>query len=199
MDGLKPESENKFKTMKFFPDKAYRDKVRAEQNLYNTGIVARVLRNESWLKAKYLYYMRYVEWYDLHKSLFVNKIIRGGLTLFLYHFGRQTGLQIGLHSCDFGVKIYHWGWCIVNQNARIGKNVVMYPGVCVGQTSSNAAPIIGDNVFIGLSSKVMGPIRVGNNVIIAPNAVVTKDVPDNAVVAGVPAKVIKMRNIDYKQ
>jgi serine O-acetyltransferase len=53
--------------------------------------------------------------------------------------------------------------------------------------------MIGDNVFIGLSSKVMGHIKIGNNVIIAPNAVVTKDVPDNAVVAGVPAKIIKMR------
>lgn len=69
----------------------------------------------------------------------------------------------------------------------------MYPGVCIGQSSPDGAPMIGDNVFIGLSSKVMGHIKIGNNVIIAPNAVVTKDVPDNAVVAGVPAKIIKMR------
>jgi hypothetical protein len=78
LDGVKPEADNNLKTMKFFPEKAYRDKVRAEQKLYNTGIVARVLRNESWLKARYLYYMRYVEWYDLRKSLVINKIIRGG-------------------------------------------------------------------------------------------------------------------------
>ena len=68
---------------------------------------------------------------------------------------------------------------------------VIYPGVTIGQTSHGKVPVIGDNVFIGLGAKVFGDIKIGNNVIIAPNAIVVKDVPDNAVVGGIPAKVIK--------
>lgn len=81
---------------------------------------------------------------------------------------------------------------IVNGRARIGKNLTIYPGVTVG-ASKSGVPTIGDNVFLGLGSKVFGGITIGNNVIVAPNAVVTKDVPDNCVVAGVPARIIKDR------
>ena len=52
-------------------------------------------------------------------------------------------------------------------------------------------PIIGDNVHISAGARILGPIKIGNNVIIGANAVVVKDVPDNCVVAGSPAKIIK--------
>ena len=52
-------------------------------------------------------------------------------------------------------------------------------------------PVIGDNVHISAGARILGPIRIGNNVIIGANAVVVKDVPDNCIVAGVPAKIIK--------
>lgn len=80
---------------------------------------------------------------------------------------------------------------IVNSKAKIGKNLTIYPGVTVG-ASKSGVPTIGDNVFLGLGSKVFGDVTIGNNVIVAPNAVVVKNVPDNSIVAGVPAKVIKI-------
>ncbi len=49
---------------------------------------------------------------------------------------------------------------------------------------------IGNNVFIGVQAIIMPGVTIGNNVIVAAGAVVTKDVPDNTVVAGIPAKVI---------
>jgi serine O-acetyltransferase len=52
-------------------------------------------------------------------------------------------------------------------------------------------PIIGDNVEICAGARILGLVRIGNNVIIGANAVVVKDVPDNCVVAGVPARIIK--------
>lgn len=107
-------------------------------------------------------------------------------------YGRVVGCQFGLHSIAFGVKIYHWGWMIVNGRARIGRNVTIYPGVTVG-AARTGVPTIGDNVFLGLGCKVFGGITIGNNVVVAPNAVVVKDVPDDCVVAGVPAKIIKKR------
>ena len=54
--------------------------------------------------------------------------------------------------------------------------------------------MIGDNVYIGVGAKVLGNIRIGNNVKIGANAVVIKDVPDNATVVGVPARVVKINN-----
>lgn len=55
------------------------------------------------------------------------------------------------------------------------------------------APTIGDNVVVYAGAKIIGGVHIGNNVIIGANAVVTKDVPDNCVVAGVPARIIKMK------
>lgn len=51
--------------------------------------------------------------------------------------------------------------------------------------------VIGDNVWIGDKATILGGVKIGNNVIIAANAVVTKDIPSNSLVAGVPAKIIK--------
>ena len=59
-----------------------------------------------------------------------------------------------------------------------------------GRGDKKGCPIIGDRVYIGAGAKVIGKVRVGNNVAIGANSVVTKDVPDNAVVGGVPAKII---------
>ena len=67
------------------------------------------------------------------------------------------------------------------------------PGVLIGKID-NKCPIIGHHCFIGAGSKILGGVKIGNNVTIAPNAVVVKDVPDNAVVGGVPAKIIKFRD-----
>lgn len=59
------------------------------------------------------------------------------------------------------------------------------------QLTSKGEIVIGNNVWIGDKAAVLSGVHVGNNVIIAANAVVTKDVPDNCIVAGVPARVIK--------
>ena len=52
---------------------------------------------------------------------------------------------------------------------------------------------MGDNCYLGLNTIILGPITIGDNVTIGANSVVTKDIPDNAVVGGVPAKIIKMK------
>lgn len=54
--------------------------------------------------------------------------------------------------------------------------------------------VIGDNVYISPGVKIVKPVRIGNNVTIGANAVVNKDIPDNCVVAGVPAKIIKIKS-----
>lgn len=71
----------------------------------------------------------------------------------------------------------------------------MRPGVVIGKKLSHntGGAIIGNNVSFGVGSKVIGEVNIGSNVIIGANAVVTKDVPDNCIVAGIPARVIGVR------
>jgi serine O-acetyltransferase len=88
--------------------------------------------------------------------------------------------------------IWHWGPIIINPLVRIGDNCTLYPGVLIGHKYEGAlAPQIGNNVFIGSGAKIIGAITIGSNVTIAPNTVVTKDIPDNCTVGGIPAKIIK--------
>ncbi len=71
----------------------------------------------------------------------------------------------------------------------IGKNCTIYQNVTIGQ-NNNKYPIIGDNVTIYAGAIIFGNIKIGNNVVIGANSVVNCSIPDNCVVAGVPAKII---------
>lgn len=106
----------------------------------------------------------------------------------------KTGFQIPPNVIGPGMTIWHWGTIIINQDTRIGKNVVLNPLVIIGHKNiGEGCPVIGDNCFIGGGARIFGKIRIGNNVTIAPNAVVVKDVPDNTIVGGIPAKVIRKK------
>ena len=74
----------------------------------------------------------------------------------------------------------------------IGDNFSCMQLTTIGKTT-NGNPIIGNNVTIGANVTIIGPINIGNNVIIGAGSVVVKDIPDNCIVAGVPAKIIKYR------
>lgn len=85
---------------------------------------------------------------------------------------------------------------MVHARAVVGRNCIIGANVTIGGKSGwYEVPVIGDNVDISAGVKILGPVRIGNNVIIGANAVVVKDVPDNCVVAGIPARIIK-RNIN---
>lgn len=82
---------------------------------------------------------------------------------------------------------------IISYYATIGKNCVIRQQVTIAQNDEGKAPTIKDNVVIGAGAKLIGDITIGNNVVIGANAVVVKDVPDNCVVGGVPARIIKRK------
>ena len=65
---------------------------------------------------------------------------------------------------------------------------------CYGQNDKHGTPIIGNNVTLFCNTTVLGNIKIGNNVIVAAGAVVVNDVPDNCIVGGVPAEIIKRLN-----
>ena len=97
------------------------------------------------------------------------------------------------YTCELGagtVFAHNGLGCVVHPKAVIGNNVKIYQNVTIGGRN-NGVPQIGDNVSIYAGACVLGNIRIGNNAQIGANAVVIHDVPDNAVVGGVPAKIIK--------
>jgi serine O-acetyltransferase len=107
--------------------------------------------------------------------------------------GALLGLEIGLNSCDCGLKIYHAGFVVVNYEARIGKNVAFHGCNCVGNSSSGV-PVIGDNVEFGVGSSVIGDVTIANNIKIGAGDVVTKSFDEeNATIIGIPARILNSR------
>ncbi len=94
----------------------------------------------------------------------------------------------------------------MHSSAIFGTNCLIGQGVTIGATepySTSAAedpqcPVVGDDVYISAGARLLGDIRIGNRVVIGAGAVVLKDVPDEAIVVGMPARVVGRTGPDYK-
>ena len=95
-----------------------------------------------------------------------------------------------------GTFFNHSGFGILlNENVIIGRDCKIGNSVSiVGQGPYKNAPVLRNRVYVGPGAVIQGPVVVENNVIVAPNAVVTKSCPKNAIVAGNPAKIIGWSN-----
>lgn len=84
---------------------------------------------------------------------------------------------------------------VIHSKSIVGVNCTICQQVTIwgGNSRFPGVPVIGNNVYIAKGSIVMGGITIGNNVTIGANAVVTKPVSDNAIVAGVPAKILRIK------
>ena len=144
--------------------------------------------------AKYMFYFRlcrYLQWnrprvvywplYQISKRLFIR---------YKYKFGCSIS-----HTTSIGKGFYigHIRDIVINERAVIGDNCNISQGVTIGQANRGrrkGTPVIGHYVYIGPGAKIIGAVRVGDHAAIGANCVVTDDVPDYAVVVGVPGKVI---------
>lgn len=93
---------------------------------------------------------------------------------------------------------HHGVGCVVHENTVIGDNCHIFQNVTLGSRWSNGkldggAPIIGNNVLIGAGAVIIGEIVIGDNSHVGANAVVLSDVPENSIVVGVPARIIKRK------
>ena len=107
------------------------------------------------------------------------------------------GVDLDCHtSIGPGLTVYHGQGLIVNRSAVIGCGVVLRHTTTIGhQREGGGSPKIGDGVQIGAHAVILGDIVVGNDAVIGAGAIVIKDVPPRAVVAGNPARVIRDANV----
>jgi serine O-acetyltransferase len=138
--------------------------------------------------------------YILRKASFLKKKTISGLffRFLLRFYSLKYGYQIN-PSTKIGKGLYigHRGTIIVNSLSVIGACCNLSPGVTIGQTNrgvKKGAPILGDKVWVGTNAVVVGGIKIGDNVLIAPNAYVNVDVPSNSIVIGNPAQIIFREN-----
>lgn len=107
---------------------------------------------------------------------------------------RRYGLEIS-HWPKIGEGFYlgHAYGITVNPNAVIGRNCNLHKGVTIGQENRGkrkGAPELGDCVWVGANSTIVGKVTIGDDVLVAPNTYVNCDVPSHSIVIGSPCKVI---------
>lgn len=180
------------KVVSFIKSDAFRYGVNGGGKLFK--IIVLYLRNTGF---RYCFWMRVCSSLRDAKLLFP---IRALAEFRLSLVSHRSGIQIP--SCTKigkGFYIGHFGTMVISGGAVIGNNVNISPGLNIGRANRGERkgyPVIGDKVYIGPGVKIVGAVKIGNNVAIGANAVVTKDVPDNAVVVGIPAKVISYDGAD---
>lgn len=157
-----------------------------------------------WEKAKIIFFTqgiwaiivyRFMRWIILEcKMPVVRSVFKVIGAAFEMMVQITTGITIEA-GCDIGPGLYigHYGNIFLPNGVKIGKfcNISQENTIGVaGRNEKRGLPEIGDFVYIGPGAKIIGKIKIGNNTAIGANAVVTKDLPDNAVAVGVPAEII---------
>lgn len=110
------------------------------------------------------------------------------------------GIEINLNAkLGKNFKLFHGQSLVINGTSIIGESCLFRNSITIGSKiledgSNTKAATLGNNVEVGSNTVIIGDIKIGNNVIIGAGSVVIKDIPDNAIVAGNPAKIIKYRN-----
>ncbi len=104
--------------------------------------------------------------------------------------------------------IDHGMGVVIGETSKIGDNVTIYHMVTLGgispsinsdkQRDVKRHPVLEDNVVVGSGAQILGPVIVGNNAKIGANAVITKDVPENAIMVGIPAKNVGTAKKEFK-
>ena len=166
-------------------DKYHSDYYRMTGEKYKPGLKSLLKRHLSHNLQYAYYYRKYKE----HPNIFYR--------LMLFRLSRKYGLEISPEAqIGEGIYLGHPYNITVGEGVIIGSNVNLHKGCTIGRTNrgNTGSPVIGDCVFIGINATVVGNVRIGNDVLIAPNSYVNTDVPDHSVVVGNPAVVHSKEN-----
>ena len=143
------------------------------------------------LELKYIYVFRKANScrFPLLKAFYMFRLL---------FMSRKTKIQIPARtSIGEGFYIGHLGRVIIHPDAKLGKNINIGTGVTIGAENRGkrtGAPEISDNCWIGTNAVIVGKVRIGSDVLIAPLTYVNFDVPDHSIVIGNPGKIIPKEN-----
>lgn len=127
-------------------------------------------------------------WFYLHHMRFFAIIIRAFIRLI---FSCDIPYQVKIGR---GTTFPHDGLSIIlHQDVVIGENCRILHGVTMGGNGGIGVPVVGNSVIIGACSILLGGIKIGDDAIVGAGSVVTKDVPEKAIVAGNPAKILRFK------
>ena len=132
---------------------------------------------------------RIAHWLYLHHRFFLARCVSQWSRFWTgieIHPGATIGRRLVI---DHGMGI------VIGETAEIGDDCLLYHGVTLGGTGKDQGkrhPTIGNNVLVSTGAKVLGPFKVGDGARIAANAVVLKEIPENATAVGVPARVVRI-------
>ena len=136
--------------------------------------------------------LRKTEYLHNCRSQGINKIYYKFIQYRLFRYQNKTGMNIPINVFGPGLSIAHVGPIIINGFAKVGKNCRLHPFTTIGINGfSGKVANIGDDVYLSNGCKIIGDVRIGDGIVIAASAVVTKSFTEkNSVVGGIPAKVI---------
>ena len=152
------------------------------------------------VKAVFMY--KIANFFSVAKFDLIARII-SQFARFLTGIEIHPGAKIGKNLfIDHGMGV------VIGETSEIGDNVTIYHNATLGgispsinsneQRNIKRHPTLKDNVVVGSGAQVLGPIVIGKNVKIGSNAVITKDVPENAVMIGIPAKNVGTATEEFK-
>jgi serine O-acetyltransferase len=138
---------------------------------------------------KAVLYYRIACWFHRRKLKYLAYYIK-------YLAKKRYGVELSpIAEIGPGFRLVHSLGTVIGNHVKIGSFSTIYQQVTIGtvnvQQGAIDYPVIGDHAVIYAGAKVLGGIKIGNNVVIAANAVVIRDVSDNCVVGGIPAKILK--------
>lgn len=143
-----------------------------------------------------------VFWHRVAHFLHINKF--KFIARFISQIARLfTGIEIH-PGAKIGKRLFidHGMGVVIGETAEVGDDVLMFHGVTLGGTGNHTGkrhPTVKNNVMLSSGAKILGPVTIGENSKIGANAVVLKDIPDNATAVGIPAKVVKLNGIKVSE
>lgn len=154
--------------------------------------VKKVLSEFSFCRHPYLCMRNYLFWGRLYEAT-QSRFWRAQIHFVIRQMQKRNGNEITFNgNIGSGLVLGHGRNITVNCRAKLGRNCVLFKGCTIGSVRSGkreGVPTLGDCVVVGLNAFVGGGVRIGNDVLIAPNAFVNFDVPDHSVVVGNPGVV----------
>jgi len=135
-----------------------------------------------------IFWHRIAHFFYKHKFYFLARLI-SQIVRFFTGIEIHPGAKIGK-----GFFIDHGMGVVIGETTEIGDNVTLYQGVTLGGTGKEKGkrhPTLGNNVIVAAGAKILGNIKIGDNVRIGAGSVVIRDVPSDSTVVGVPGRIVK--------